>query len=59
MVYFISILDISRKLILLNHNTKKYSDIFPTVPCSLFPVPCLFPIPYSLLHTPYSLFPIP
>ncbi|NEO17424.1 MULTISPECIES: hypothetical protein [unclassified Moorena] len=54
----ISKLDISRKLILLNHNTKKYSNIFPTVPCSLFPVPCsLFPIPCSLLPTPYSLFP--
>ncbi|NEP24765.1 hypothetical protein [Moorena sp. SIO3I6] len=59
MVYFlISKLDISRKLILLNHNTKNYSNIFPTIPCSLFPVPySRFPIPDSRFpKTNYSPF---
>ncbi|NEO68940.1 hypothetical protein [Moorena sp. SIO3H5] len=39
-------------------NTKKYSKLFPIVPCSLLPAPCsLFPIPYSLFPVPCSLFP--
>ncbi|NEO37253.1 MAG: hypothetical protein F6J90_13355 [Moorea sp. SIOASIH] len=41
-------------------HTKKSSNLFLTIPCSLLPAPCsLLPAPCSLLPAPCSLFPIP
>ncbi|NEP35332.1 hypothetical protein [Moorena sp. SIO3B2] len=43
---------------LISHNIKKSSEVFPTAPYSLLPTPySLLPTPYSLLPTPYSLLP--
>ncbi|NEO21826.1 MAG: hypothetical protein F6J94_22570 [Moorea sp. SIO1F2] len=45
---------------LIYNNIKNSSELFFTIPYSLFPVPySLLPAPCSLFPTPYSLLPTP